>query len=178
MEDKKFWKIIEESKKSRPADYVDSEYIKVAISNLSAEEIRDFFVEYVRKRSRLNVDIVYALGCLLNKAKLSDDGFLYFRSWFLLQGDLAFKLAIEDPDSISENEVLIRQLSREIEYEEFHYFIVDAYQEKYNTDIYDHVEFFKTEEIMIENISYDDAKKKLPKVANWLKKNKPKRGVE
>ena len=177
MDDKRFWNIIEESKDSRPVNYVDAEYIKNAIFTLTAEEMGAFFVEYSKKKSRLNVNNVYALGCVLNGNILSDDEFLYFRSWFLLQGHLAFKLSIEDPDSIAENEVLIRQLSREIEYEEFHYFIVDAYREKYNKDIYDQVEFIGAKKITItdditDDISYEDAKKKLPKVTGWLKKTK------
>lgn len=182
MDDKRFWDIIEKSKDSRPVNYVDAEYIKNAIFKLTAEEMEAFFVEYDKKTSKLNVNNVYALGCVLNRNKLSDDGFLYFRSWFILQGHLAFKLSIENPDSIAENEVLMRQLSKEIDYEEFNYFIVDAYREKYNKDIYDQVEFIDADEVAIDNISYEDevtldnisykdAKKKLPKVTGWLKKN-------
>ena len=38
---------------------------------------------------------------MINGTTLSDDSFLYFRSWLVAQGQRVFEAALEDPDSLA-----------------------------------------------------------------------------
>jgi len=99
-----FWEIIEAAK--RESDRCDSQGHAARLQNKlqaqTVEEIVSFqgWIEYF-------IDCAYTAEThgahiLITDGDGSDDGFLYFRTWLVGQGELLYKSAVADPDLLAD----------------------------------------------------------------------------
>jgi hypothetical protein len=171
VKENKFWKIIE-SAKPKDEEVYDADYMKDALMSLPREEVESFFFIYQSYLSKLHVNNVYALGCVLSEDDLTDDGFDYFKCWLILQGKKAVTLAIDKPDNLSKHLHLVSDLYEHgLECEDFCYFIEDVYEERFGQSIYDFVNLDAIEsndEDERDSISYEEAISELPNLTKAL----------
>lgn len=77
----------------------DPERLRRKLERLPTEEVLAFAAEFDRRRSELNRWPVWGAGYVM-AGGMSDDGFLYFRSWVVGLGRGAFETALRDPDAL------------------------------------------------------------------------------
>ena len=98
-----FWAIVEAARAEADEDWYEvPEIVTDALSRLPLADIADFAqiqdeLEWAAYREDL-----WTASWLINAGFSSDDGFLYFRDWMLVQGRAAFEAALADPDSLAD----------------------------------------------------------------------------
>lgn len=100
MDEKRFWHIIEQSRKNTKHDYeLQLSQLEALLNPLSEEEFIAFYDIFNRLYSlSYNGNLWGAAYLILGGC--SDDGFDYFRAWLIAQGKEAFYSAIANPDSL------------------------------------------------------------------------------
>lgn len=100
MTESVFWELIESVGKSKKATDDRVEALGERLKAFRPKEIRQFG-KLVRGRLKdANTWPLWGAAYLLNGGS-SDDGFLYFRGWLILQGRTRFTDAVRDADSIA-----------------------------------------------------------------------------
>jgi hypothetical protein len=93
-----FWDHIKKTKRKNPDEH--AERLGKRLAKLPVEEIADFNHWWnLLKREAYNWNL-WGAAYLINGG-CSDDGFIDFRSWLLLQGRDVFQAAVSDPDSLA-----------------------------------------------------------------------------
>ena len=98
MTEPDFWKLIESSRRGDPERQVDR--LTDALAVLPVAEILSFGQWWDELKLRAYQWPLWGAAYLMNGG-CSDDGFIDFRSWLLLQGKRVFEAALADPDSLA-----------------------------------------------------------------------------
>lgn len=101
MEIDGFWAIIDRARARADGDWMAvPELVTEALAAHPLADIADFAqVQDELEWAAYREDLLTACR-LINVGFGSDDGFLYFREWLLVQGRAAFEAALADPDSL------------------------------------------------------------------------------
>ena len=124
----RFWQIIERASGSDGDPDAHMEALRVALRELSVEEILSFEVAF---RHYLNAAYSWDLwgAAYVVHGGCSDDGFEYFRRWLVSRGRDVYQAALADPDSLAQLDV--RPGSDDVwEFEEIYYVAKDVFEEK------------------------------------------------
>jgi len=123
----RFWQIIERAARSSSDPDAHAEALRVALRELSAEEVISFEVAF---RRYLNAAYRWDLwgAAYIIHGGCSDDGFEYFRRWLVSRGRDVYEAALADPDSLA---LQVRPGSDDVrEFEEIYYVAKDVFEEK------------------------------------------------
>jgi hypothetical protein len=96
-----FWHMIESAKAESNGDCdQQARILEQRLATLSPEEIQSFD-RILWQQMRLSYDNdLWAAAYIINGG-CSDDGFDYFRGWLIVQGEAAFRSALQDPNTLS-----------------------------------------------------------------------------
>lgn len=102
MDTEKFWSMIEDARQqSQGSPQRQSELLLNSLLNLSEQEIQEFdYVFWAMKTRAYRADlweVVSLIACYCG-----DDGFDEFRNWLIMQGQVAFEKALEDPENLAD----------------------------------------------------------------------------
>jgi len=101
MELKMFWRHIASVKHSASCDCM--EQVDMLARRLANQPTHDI-IAFDRRLDELRAQAyrwnLWSAASLIN-GECSDDGFEYFRGWLILQGEIVFSRALEDPDSLT-----------------------------------------------------------------------------
>lgn len=146
MNEDEFWQLIEDSLTVAQAEHdevgdeqqeIQHDVLKNKLMALDWQDIIKFRNRFDDLHMLSYKDDMWCAGYILNGG-CSDDGFDYFRAWLIAQGKEAFYGALKNPDSLAE----LPQVKTDVEYYEFEdmiYVAGDAFEEKYQGDIYDYL---------------------------------------
>jgi hypothetical protein len=118
-----YWALVEKARPRSNDPEAHCAALTRRLRRLPAAEIVDFeriFSGLVDEAYRADLwDVAYAIngGC-------SDDGFVYFRWWLVMQGQDVLETALADPESLAE----INGASEDLEHEDYGYVAVEAYR--------------------------------------------------
>lgn len=101
MDDSTFWTCIEDASAASDGDstaYADE--LAERLQRLTAEELSCFEGILNRNLERAYTWELWGAAYLINGG-CSDDGFLYFRGWLVMQGRTVFEEAVQAPDSLA-----------------------------------------------------------------------------
>ena len=125
MNKQQFWDLIKDSLRAgNVEDQLD--FLSDKLENYTKEELLDF--DYIFRQLHedcYNWDIWAAAYVI--QGGCSDDGFIDFRSWLVVQGKEVFENALKNADSLAE--LGREKLEESEEAEDFYYVAADAYQE-------------------------------------------------
>jgi hypothetical protein len=123
-----FWQIIERAAQSDHDPKAHMEALRVALRELSPEEIISFEVAF---RRYLNEAYTWDLlgAAYVVHGHCSDDSFEYFSRWLVSRGRAVYESALADPDSLAQLEVRSGH-DRYWEFEEIYYVAVQVFEEK------------------------------------------------
>jgi len=97
-----FWQLIEDSRENAGGDIdTQAEELTDLLAELPPDEILAFdryFQDLLTAAYRWDL---WAAASIINGG-CSDDGFEYFRSWLISQGERVYREALEDPESLAE----------------------------------------------------------------------------
>jgi hypothetical protein len=99
MTQAEFWEHIEKSRRADPEAHV--ERLTARLAKLRPAEILAFQNVWDRFSARAYSWAVWGAAYLINGG-CSDDGFIDFRSWLMLQGQRVFDAALKNPDSLAD----------------------------------------------------------------------------
>lgn len=127
MEITDFWRLIEAAKvKSRGVCEAQAETLRALLADLPAEEIAEFNRIFIELHQRAYQGNLWEAGSIINSDQGSSDGFIYFRSWLIGQGQAMYERALEDPETLAE----VGVAPREADCEELMYAAWFAYDDK------------------------------------------------
>lgn len=101
MDEKVFWRIIEESKLHSSSNQQQEERMIVELSKLAAEDVREFAVIFQTKMLELYRNDLWAIAYIINHG-CSNDGFTEFRAWLICQGREFYGQTINRPEFVGE----------------------------------------------------------------------------
>ena len=98
----KFWEVIDNARAIAPA--LEGEPLRESLYKqlltLSPDELVGFDCAWQEYRSIANSPQLIAAACIINGGT-SDDRFDYFKNWLILQGEYAFRQALQNPDTLA-----------------------------------------------------------------------------
>lgn len=97
-----FWAHIKATKRNDPDAHVDR--LVARLAKLPPDEILDFEHWWNEASDAAYRWDLWGAAYLMNGG-CSDDGFIDFRSWLMLQGRAVYEAALKDPDSLADLEV-------------------------------------------------------------------------
>jgi hypothetical protein len=109
--------------------YGDS--LRQALLPLSSDELSAFDTLFDQKLSRAYQWNLWGAAYLINDG-CSDDGFVYFRAWLIMQGRDVYEKALTNPDSLAD---ICREPDEEIECEDVLYVAGELFEEKTGTEM-------------------------------------------
>jgi len=132
-----FWALIEEAR-NKVGSYDIADYLTKRLSKTNEQDIvrfRDILQELMTESYRS--DFLASLFVMTDYA--GDDGFSYFRTWIIAQGQQVYESALANPDNLADilqADATLMQLGIEnaFNYEELRYVCVHAYTMKNNLD--------------------------------------------
>ena len=132
MKKQQFWAIIDEARKHAGGWEEMAEPLIDSLAGLEVPDIvkwEQIFREYQNLSYKKKL---WAAAYVINGG-CSDDGFDYFRAWLIAQGKDAFMAALEDPETLADDDAC------EGEFEELLGVAYEAYFKKFDIeDDYDH----------------------------------------
>jgi hypothetical protein len=135
----KFWKIIEHATKSSDDPDTQIEALRVALHELSLEEVIAFEMAFRRYLNQAYTWDLWGAAYVINGG-CSDDGFEYFRRWLVSRGRDVYEAALADPDSLAQRDVRPGP-DGVAEFEAFYYVAGEVFVEKGGEgDVRDHSE--------------------------------------
>lgn len=100
MDEKRFWHIIEQSRKNAKHDSeLQMSQLEALLNPLSEEEFIAFYDIFNKLYAQSYNGNLWGAAYLI-LGGCSDDGFDYFRAWLIAQGKEAFYNALANPDSL------------------------------------------------------------------------------
>jgi hypothetical protein len=100
MDTSQFWRLIEQSKAESGGDCTKQvDALTSTLLKLPADEIEEFDVIFYRFHAEAYRNDVWAAAYIMNGG-CSDDGFEYFRTWLIGQGEASYTAALRDPESL------------------------------------------------------------------------------
>ncbi|MEM0993879.1 MAG: DUF4240 domain-containing protein [Bacteroidota bacterium] len=168
MDEKTFWNVIEQKGKSTN----DLSMLINKLSLLQEDEIISFEIVLRQKLVEINTWESYSI-CRILEGMPSEDNFLYFRCWIILQGESFFNHFSDDPNSVSEEFIFLAKKDfpdgAHLLYVSDQAFEMKFGQEHskksprdYAMEIIDYD--FEEHPLMGEKIEYDDIKNLFPKI--------------
>ena len=127
MNKQQFWALIDEAKKQTGGWEEMAEPLIDSLAGLDVSDImkwEQIFREYQNLSCKKKL---WAAAYVINGG-CSDDGFDYFRAWLIAQGKEVFMAALEDPETLANDDTC------EGEFEELLGVAYEAYFKKLNTD--------------------------------------------
>jgi Protein of unknown function (DUF4240) len=104
MDNQQFWSLIHHAKSVAGADLAARPVaLHRELSALSPADIQAFQARYESMLLEANRWTLWGAAYLMNGG-CSDDGFKYFRDWLISEGEVTFKTALADPDSLAAQE--------------------------------------------------------------------------
>ena len=98
----KFWEVIDNARAIAPA--LEGEPLRESLYKqllkLSPDELVGFDCAWQEYRRIANSPQLIAAACIINGGT-SDDRFDYFKNWLILQGQYAFRQALQNPDTLA-----------------------------------------------------------------------------
>jgi hypothetical protein len=103
MDESRFWAIVESGRARAGGDWTDvPEAVIELLAALELDEIAGFSQLHDELEWQAYREDLWAVCCLINGGFGSDDTFLYFRNWLLVQGRVVWEAALADPDSLAD----------------------------------------------------------------------------
>jgi len=105
MDERKFWSIIEESRKALSPDSKDGNYarqeraLERLVASLKPSDIAEFGDLLDQKVKAAKGEALYGVAHELGEG-CGDDGFVYFRRWLVSMGEDVYRRALADPHSV------------------------------------------------------------------------------
>jgi len=97
-----FWTLIEATDAASGGEVeLFSDTLRRVLSPLTAEETVSFDTLFDQHLSRAYQWNLWGAAYLINGG-CSDDGFVYFRAWLIMQGKAIYEKALADPDSLAD----------------------------------------------------------------------------
>ena len=98
----KFWEVIDNARAIAPAleGKPLRESLYKQLLKLSPDELVGFDCAWQEYRRIANSPQLIAAACIINGGT-SDDRFDYFKNWLILQGQYAFRQALQNPDTLA-----------------------------------------------------------------------------
>ena len=133
MDIKRFWKLIEQSRRVIDPDNADgnmerqAQELSVLLSRLSPDELVSFDEHLTRLLKQAYDWKLWAAAYLLGEG-CSDDGFMDFRSWLISMGRKVYERALADPDSLAS--VVRRPEIEDFFFEGLSYVVYEVYEQK------------------------------------------------
>jgi hypothetical protein len=138
MDKEEFWETIDFANERLELQPLEADYLVDVFSEFSKSSLISSYEIFESIVEELDCNNVYALGSGIKGEPLTDDGFRYFRSWLVTLGKDVVTGAIDDPVTLlQDEEIKYCLLNSEIEFEDFHYFIDDAFSKKFNASVYE-----------------------------------------
>jgi hypothetical protein len=98
-----FWAIVESARARCGGDWTEvSDLVVESLAALPLGDIADFAQIHDGLEWQAYREDLWAACVLINGGFGSDDTFLYFRDWLLVQGRAVWEAALADPDSLAE----------------------------------------------------------------------------
>jgi len=144
LDEDKFWKVVENSRKSTSNQDAQEQYLVSEIEKLTPKEMigfrlrTDYFLYHTYTSEMWCAAYIMNGGC-------SDDSFEYFRCWLISRGRDTYYNAKSNPDYLV-NEVV--EETEFYDFESFWYVAVNAFKRKTGKNLYDYIDnaAFKTKE--------------------------------
>ena len=140
MSQDRFWDIIAQS--LQDADCQEEQYDALAEIVAQLEDTKLFAFDYQFKKiqNQAHLSKLWACNyCVMGGA--SDDGFDYFKMWLISRGESVYKAALENPDSLYSELVLLENSGDICEFEGIDYTALYAYINRnggeYNDEVSD-----------------------------------------
>ncbi|CAN5117490.1 hypothetical protein BH11PLA2_BH11PLA2_37990 [soil metagenome] len=102
MTEPEFWKLIEDTRDELTE--VHDENLVAALSKLPAKTILEFGFCWSNLSTRAYDWNLWGAAYVINGG-CSDDGFMDFRTWLILEGEAIYKAALANPDSLADTNV-------------------------------------------------------------------------
>lgn len=93
-----FWKLIESTKRSDPDEHVEKLVGKLV--KMDEKSIFEFGRHWDSFHTKAYMWALWGAAYIINGG-CSDDGFIDFRSWLILQGEAIYSAALSDPESLT-----------------------------------------------------------------------------
>jgi hypothetical protein len=171
MDEEKFWQLIESSQTENNDTDAQLEILQEKLEALSPDEIIAFDRIFDKFYWQSYDWKLWAAAYIINGG-CSDDGFDYFRSGLILQGEKVFNAALADPESLVnvltfEDGDLAQNSDWAIGVEEFLYLASHVYEEKTGEEIPGNKDFSIPREPASEPWEEDEVEELLPKLAKY-----------
>jgi hypothetical protein len=127
-----FWKLIEATDAEAGGEvdlYGDT--LRRVLSHLPPQELVSFDSLFAQHLSRAYQWDLWGAAYLINGG-CSDDGFVYFRAWLIMQGRNVYERALSDPDSLAE---ICDEPGEEVECEDVLYVAGELFKEKTGSEM-------------------------------------------
>ncbi|HYG82881.1 MAG TPA: DUF4240 domain-containing protein [Pyrinomonadaceae bacterium] len=127
-----FWRLIDAARAGAGGEvglYGDS--LRKTLAPLTPEELVSFDSLFDEHLSRAYQWDLWGAAYLINGG-CSDDGFVYFRAWLVMQGRDVYERALSDPDSLAE---ICDEPGELVECEEVLYIPADLFEEKTGSEM-------------------------------------------
>lgn len=133
MNEQKFWDLVQ-SGTGAPRTETQMELIYNALSQLSTPELVAFHHIFLEQMNRSYTWDLWAAAYVIH-GDCSDDGFIDFRAWLIMQGRDIFEKSLASSDSLAE--IPKEKLLESLDWEEFNYLAAEVYEERTDMDIED-----------------------------------------
>ena len=135
MNDKEFWQIISSSREALEKGLRDGNLARQAkmlskiLKEMNKEELKEFSRIFSEKLDECYSWELWGAAFIINRGICTDSMFSFFRNWLVSLGEDAFYLAIENPDSLSEE--VKSDTYEDVNFDEFDLVVGQVYEKKY-----------------------------------------------
>lgn len=127
-----FWKLIDAASAAAEGEVeLYGETLRRVLSPLPPEDLVAFDTLFTQRLSRAYRWDLWGAAYLINGGS-SDDGFVYFRAWLIMQGRDVYERSLLDPDSLA---VLCDEPGEEADCEDVLYVAGELYEEKTGSEM-------------------------------------------
>ncbi|NII26210.1 DUF4240 domain-containing protein [Pseudoflavitalea sp. X16] len=116
MDEDQYWDIVQQSKNNAVDQKSQVDNLVALLTKLSADEIWKFRLRTEQLLHQAHTSNLWCAVTIMNRGFVSDDSFIYFKTWLISCGKDVYNAAVADPDS------LINQIDSSIQYYEFESF--------------------------------------------------------
>lgn len=101
MNEQILWKFVQKAREHTSSNYKQTQYLTEAMTGWSTQNLITFKQLYWKLLKYSFSADLWAAAYVINKG-CSEQDFLYFRNWLILQGQATFKKVVQDPEYLAE----------------------------------------------------------------------------
>jgi len=131
MDKQEFWRLINDSREKSEGDQELQEQLLIdGLKAHTPDQIVEF--ESILREYLIEADDFKIIAAQkIIEGSVSDDSYLYFRCWLIVQGDTVFLNALDDPDTLADViEELYSEFDEVLEFEELLYVATTAFEQR------------------------------------------------